>query len=115
MPIYVYECEEHGHFESLRSFSESDEPMECPECGVVAKRVFTLPVLPILSKANRKVHETNEKAQHEPRFVKRSGFGHDHGHVHTHTHSHEESSDNKKGALKSYGGPRPWVIEHART
>ena len=66
MPIYVYKCAEHGHFETLRSFSEASEEVECPECGVIAERVYTVPVLPILSKAKRKVHETNERARHEP-------------------------------------------------
>lgn len=114
MPIYVYECEEHGHFESLRSFSESDDPIECPECGVVAKRVFTLPVLPIMNKATRHVHETNERSRHEPKLAKKSSCGHDHSHGESCSHGSSEKQT-KKGALKSYGGPRPWVIEHPRT
>ena len=47
MPIYVYKCAEHGHFETLRSFSEASEEIECPVCGVIAERVYRS-VLPIL-------------------------------------------------------------------
>ncbi|MCX6369545.1 MAG: zinc ribbon domain-containing protein [Armatimonadetes bacterium] len=38
MPIYEYRCKScQQSFETLRSFSQKDEPTPCPECGVPTK------------------------------------------------------------------------------
>lgn len=43
MPLYTYLCEnedcEQEEFEEIRSFSESDDPAECPKCGEKAKKI----------------------------------------------------------------------------
>ena len=33
MPLYVYECEEHGKFTKIRKIVERNEPLECKICG----------------------------------------------------------------------------------
>ncbi|KND58690.1 putative regulatory protein [Candidatus Burkholderia verschuerenii] len=39
MPVYDYECEDCGTFETVRRISERDEPAACPQCHAVAPRV----------------------------------------------------------------------------
>ncbi|KNH05108.1 hypothetical protein BRCH_02035 [Candidatus Burkholderia brachyanthoides] len=40
MPVYNYECEDCGTFETVRRMSgERNEPAACPTCGTVAQRV----------------------------------------------------------------------------
>lgn len=40
MPIYEYECEEHGVFEELNSIS-SEPFTKCPKCGKESKRIMS--------------------------------------------------------------------------
>ncbi|MFO8100940.1 MAG: zinc ribbon domain-containing protein [Dehalococcoidia bacterium] len=44
MPMYEYECNECGEkFEMRRGFSDSDEDITCPKCGVQnVKRAMSL-------------------------------------------------------------------------
>ena len=38
MPIYEYRCKScERSFETLRSFSQKDEPTNCPSCGTTTK------------------------------------------------------------------------------
>lgn len=44
MPIYRYECKEHGAFDgvSLRQMATSEDPGQpCPQCRQLAARMFT--------------------------------------------------------------------------
>lgn len=45
MPIYEYRCPEHGVFEQIRPFSESDETGTCPECEAECGRIISLPAI----------------------------------------------------------------------
>jgi putative FmdB family regulatory protein len=71
MPIYEFLCETCGPFEYWRSFDEAGNPMLCPTCKTVAKRVYSLPGLfktpPALAKARLRA----EKSAHEPEVVRR--------------------------------------------
>ncbi len=44
MPMYEYECQECGDkFELRRGFSDSDEDIKCPKCGIQnVKRAMSL-------------------------------------------------------------------------
>ncbi len=42
MPLYEYECPDHGHFERYLPFSEYDKPQTC-ECGKPSKKLISLP------------------------------------------------------------------------
>lgn len=44
MPVYQYECEEHGQFEKIRKISERKEA-PCPECEVICEQQLTAPVM----------------------------------------------------------------------
>lgn len=39
MPLYSYECSEHGLFDEIRSIHD-ETPMLCPECQKVARKIM---------------------------------------------------------------------------
>ena len=41
--IYPYICEKHGHFDVYRHHTEVQPKEPCPQCGIQARRVFTVP------------------------------------------------------------------------
>ena len=42
MPIYDYKCPEGHYSDDVKKMSESEEPIECPECGQEARRILGL-------------------------------------------------------------------------
>lgn len=44
MPVYQYECKEHGSFEKIKKISDRHEA-ECPECGEKCTLELTAPKL----------------------------------------------------------------------
>ncbi|MGJ8676204.1 MAG: zinc ribbon domain-containing protein [Akkermansiaceae bacterium] len=107
MPLYDYQCNEHGVFEHFNPMSKSGEPCACPDCGVSSPRLISAPFFKLLSPVVRNAMERNEKSRQEP-HVCRTG-------CHHHTHKSKPSPKNPDGtpALQSNKGSRPWVIEHA--
>jgi putative FmdB family regulatory protein len=106
MPLYDYECQDHGVFEKFNSMAKSSEPCACPDCGVAARRLVKAPFLRRLNPIARNAMERNEKSRVEP-GVTRTGC--------QHSHQRKPTPKNRDGtpALQSYQGSRPWVIEHA--
>src|SRR5215468_7414537 len=45
MPIYEYECEEHGKFEVLEYRPPGVELKPCPKCDIPAPRILSLSVM----------------------------------------------------------------------
>jgi putative FmdB family regulatory protein len=45
MPLYTYDCPEHGVFKDWSSMSESDRPHACPTCAAPARRALARPML----------------------------------------------------------------------
>ncbi|WP_156809147.1 FmdB family zinc ribbon protein [Arthrobacter sp. TB 23] len=45
VPLYEYRCGECGPFEQRRSTGELGQPMPCPRCSTIAKRVYTPPAV----------------------------------------------------------------------
>jgi putative FmdB family regulatory protein len=44
LPLYEYECPEHGRFELVRKFS--DPPLtKCPQCGKPVQKVLSAPAI----------------------------------------------------------------------
>ena len=39
MPIYSYECKEHGHYEAFMPMDECNDG-KCPKCGKVGRRKY---------------------------------------------------------------------------
>ena len=41
MPLYDFECSEHGPFEQFASMSACETPQPCPECAAPSPRIYT--------------------------------------------------------------------------
>ena len=67
MPLYDYKCNEHGVFSELTTIAKMEDPVDCPQCGVVSPRILALPPhIVTMMKETKQAMERNEKAQHEP-------------------------------------------------
>ena len=119
MPLYDYQCRDHGSFREWRAMSESDLPMPCPTCDRPGRRMVSAPRLSVASHL-RKAHAINEKSANEPRVVRKrrdepipvhdahrdlSGAAHN-GHDHEHHHDHGE------GGKKTLRSNHPWAVRH---
>ncbi len=79
MPIYEFECLDHGQFELTRPMAQVRDPAECPACGEPGKRLLSAPNVPSGSAVDRRAAGINERSQHEPRIVKREASPSDGG------------------------------------
>ncbi|MEM1109959.1 MAG: FmdB family zinc ribbon protein [Planctomycetota bacterium] len=107
MPLYEYACATHGSFDEFRPSDQSSAPIDCPECGAQATRVFTVPRTRQIDKGRLIGMERNEKSRHEP-HVCNTGCGCSSGK----SRKQEKQADGKP-QRQVYRGPRPWVVEHA--
>jgi putative FmdB family regulatory protein len=116
MPIYEYECEQHGVFELQREMSLARAGGPCPECEQSCPRILSVPRIAAVSKQTRTAHERNEKSQHEPRVATRKGHTCGAGCNHQHTPPARVQTKTPPAEAKTpsrrYTGPRPWVVEH---
>ncbi|MEL6208114.1 MAG: zinc ribbon domain-containing protein [Pseudomonadota bacterium] len=115
MPVYEYECAEHGFFEEMRPMSAFKDPCPCPACGADAPRATALPRLAVLSAGDRHAHATNERSRHEPKSTREDGAAK--GHVHGPNCGCGSSAKNSKtlrraDGSKSFPSKRPWMISH---
>lgn len=99
MPIYEYECRQHGVFEELRPMQRSAEGAECPSCSAPAPRVLSATRTRLVPRAVSTAVARNEKSQHAPDVCSS-------GHHHPPTRARA-----RPGQAQVYRG-RPWVIEH---
>ena len=89
MPLYDFRCETCGVFEQSRSMQTANEPMFCPNCQSVAKRLISaVGILKTPSQLSKRVEQSAE-----PRVVGRKQHNHS-----THAHNHHHG--------------RPWAIGH---
>lgn len=93
MPLYEFKCENCGTFEEWRSMSAASEPMLCPICETVAKRIYSVAGLMMTPHSLR----TRIEQSAEPRVVDRTQVKKHHNHHHHH-HKHNDT--------------RPWMIGH---
>jgi len=92
MIAYGFTCKQCGDFEVRRSMSEASALARCPMCGTLARRLFTAPLLRIISSSGRVALEREERSRHEPARVSEVS-GRPMPHVH--------------------GAPsRPWMVGH---
>jgi putative FmdB family regulatory protein len=108
MPLYEYQCGEHGLFEGLNAIARSSEPVHCPECEQLSPRVLSVPHLGRMTRSEVIARDRNERSRHEPRLSKTPGNC-----SHAGPCNHGAQARSKPGELKVYTGKRPWVIEHA--
>ncbi|MFM2418938.1 MAG: hypothetical protein RL385_3661 [Pseudomonadota bacterium] len=108
MPLYEYECGDHGAFELLRTVSQHAASADCPVCGLASQRLFSAPYLSVMPRSQVMARDLNEQSQHAPRVsAQKPG-----AHRCTARCSHGAANAGSAQGLKAYGGKRPWVIEH---
>jgi putative FmdB family regulatory protein len=71
MPLYEFECIDHGVFELERGMAHASERAVCHVCQREAPRIMSLPNLAQVPRSQAIARERNEKSQHEPRLVTR--------------------------------------------
>jgi putative FmdB family regulatory protein len=98
MPIYEFECAQHGSFELSRPMAQVRDPAACPDCGADAKRLLSAPSLATGSASGRRAAAVNERSQHEPRIVRREALA--------------SGGEPVKRAVHSSRGGYPWAIGH---
>lgn len=94
MPIYEYECSEHGLFDESRPMQRSREGAECPACGRAAPRVLSPTRTTAMPRAASIARSRNEQSRHEPRVVQ------------------QRAKVREQPRLRASHGHRPWVLEH---
>jgi putative FmdB family regulatory protein len=95
MPIYEYECDEHGLFEARRPIAEFDAPGRCPTCALPSRRVLSAPRLRLVDRSDRVARDRNERSQHEPALVTR-----------------EAGRAKGDGSTFHSSGSLPWAVTH---
>ena len=95
MPLYEYECREHGVFEQSRSIAESAEDATCPDCRCGAPRIVSLPSLGRMDRSQVRAMAVNERSRHEPRVVHKT-----------------PGVPVERSPLRSAGGGYPWALGH---
>src|SRR5688572_3906738 len=104
MPMYEYECAEHGVFDEMRSMARASEAVECPICRVPSPRILSAPRLRAAAAHVVRAHDVNERSRHEPRVTQR----HQHG---PHC-NHGPTGEGARPKLQKSATSRPWVLEH---
>lgn len=104
MPIYEYECAQHGTFEETRPMHRSSEGAGCPECAALSPRVLSATRTNLVPRNTSVAHARNERSQHSPAVCMHASGAHQH-------HAPPKKPE-RPGQLQAYRGKRPWVIEH---
>ncbi|MGA7119086.1 MAG: zinc ribbon domain-containing protein [Polyangiaceae bacterium] len=71
MPLYEYECTDHGVFESHRAMNDYALAGTCPTCGRVAPRIVSLSRGACVDRPERVARDRNERSRNEPSLVSR--------------------------------------------
>jgi putative FmdB family regulatory protein len=71
MPVYEFRCETCGSFEHWRPFEAAADPMTCPVCNAVARRVYSLPGIYKTPTALAGARARAEKSAYEPEVAVR--------------------------------------------
>ena len=95
MPIYEYECGEHGLFEAERPMQRSKDAHECPTCRGPARRVLSTTRTALVPRASALARDRNERSQHAPELRR----------------AEKAAALPQRPALQSTHG-RPWMLGH---
>ena len=87
MPLYEFRCDTCGEFEAFRALAEFDNPMYCPTCDRLARRIFCAPNINLNS-------GRLPRSPREPQVVKREN----------------NPASPRYQSIKS---GRPWAIAHS--
>lgn len=88
MPLYEYKCTSCGEFEAWRTLAELEQPMSCPKCTMVAKRLFSPPMVNLNS-----VRFNKSSKNPEPKLIK-------------------QEKEPEPPRVQNAKTARPWMISH---
>ncbi|MEK0084428.1 FmdB family zinc ribbon protein [Benzoatithermus flavus] len=71
MPLYDYECADHGPFRAWARMAEALKACPCPLCGEPARRQISAPNLNVMNGTLRKALARAERSSDEPRVAPR--------------------------------------------
>ncbi len=106
MPIYEYQCDQHGLFEAERPMLRSAEPAACPACAGAARRVLSTTHTALVPRASRIARDRNEQSQHAPQLRQRAARSR------PRERALAPLQHPSRPALQVSHGSRPWVLEH---
>lgn len=113
MPVYEFNCRSCGNFPHMASIAERDQPVRCPDCGVLARRMVSAPNLAVMTPQRRDAHARNEKSRHEPAMTSRHRCGSSCGCSSAKTKAKREVTVPKLGSFQTTRKRnRPWMLGH---
>ena len=102
MPVYEYDCVDHGVFDEWRAMSESQAAATCRACGRQAPRIVSLPNLRSMVPSDVRARDRNERSQHEPKVLSGAAIG-----------GRRAEGNAEGGSVAHTASPgRPWMMGH---
>jgi len=95
VPLYEYECPQHGVFEAQRSIAQSRDDGVCEVCLQGSPRIVSVPNLGQMARSQVKAMDRNERSRFEPKVVRT-----------------EAPSSPERAPLRASTGGYPWAIGH---
>lgn len=71
MPIYDFQCNDHGIFSGWVTYEASRKGLDCPHCGSPSPVLVALPQISRLSSSLRRAELRAETTSAEPKVMKR--------------------------------------------
>lgn len=114
MPVYDFHCQDCGDFRELLTIDERNDPVACPSCSQIARRLILAPNLALMNPLGRKAAAINEKSRHEPRVSGGHSCGSGCGCGTSSTKIRKNRvKETKLGTLQSQKpSARPWMLGH---
>ena len=114
MPVYDFACQDCGDFREFLAIDERNNPVPCPSCSRIARRVILAPNLALMSPVGRRAAAINEKSRHEPRVSGGHSCGSGCGCCSGATKIRKNRvRETKLGTLQSQKPTaRPWMLGH---
>lgn len=113
MPVYDFNCQDCGDFRALLTIDERNDPVACPSCSRISRRLILAPNLALMSPVGRKAAAINEKSRHEPRVSNAHSCGSGCGCGSGTKIRKNRVRETKLGQLQSQKpSARPWMLGH---
>lgn len=85
MPLYEFHCDDGTAFEAAFSMADVPGLLDCPSCGMPAKRLFPSPRLSIAGASAYRLIDASNRSAHIPEVVSSPGAGSHGGRRHPYT------------------------------
>lgn len=112
MPIYEFNCREHGTAQALRCVADRDSVLSCPACGSAMNRAISAPHLAHMNPDERLARERNERSANEPQRARRASCGHTHEAGRACGSDQSIAKEASPGIQRAHPAGRPWMLGH---